>query len=440
MKRILKSKYFWAIVLILGAVVWWSFGRRQAPEYITEKVGRSDIVEMVDITGNLLAGVEINLDFETTGRIKTIPIKVGAAVGSGDVLATLENGDLSQRLSQAQAALDQAKAEAGLNDDAVDQARLEESNAKKYRDDLENFEDQKVSATDNSYEDSVRAYEASLSYYEKVKDDNGEGSALAKSAYVALMNAKSAKNSAEEAKTTARRSREVTLRSARNSYESLKEKTESLESKNRTMASNAAIESARAGYQLAMNAMEKARIVAPVNGTVTKVNYRVGEVLGSARTGSFGRMVSKDFIIEAQVPESDVVKLSLGQKAFATFDSLDPDEKFEADIVEIEPDATVIQDVVYYVVKLRLKDLDSRLKTGMSTDVSVEVARKTSTLFVPRRAVRDAEGKSQVEVLADSGTPEKRTVETGIEDGEGNIEILSGVKEGDVLIVEMKSK
>jgi HlyD family secretion protein len=177
-----------------------------------------------------------------------------------------------------------------------------------------------------------------------------------------------------------------------------------------------------------------------VNGTVTKVNFRVGEVLGSAQSGSFGKMVSKDYIIEAQVPESDVVKLSLGQKAFATFDSLDPDEKFEADIVEIEPDATVIQDVVYYVVKLRLKDLDSRLKTGMSTDVSVEVARKTSTLFVPRRAVRDAEGKSQVEVLADSGTPEKRTVETGIEDGEGNIEILSGVKEGDVLIVEMKSK
>lgn len=440
MKRILKSPWLWIVVIAVAGFAWWKFGKPKPVEYTTETVVRGDVVEQVDITGNLSAESEINLDFETTGRINTSVTKVGANVAVGTVLATLENAELNQRLSQADAALDQALGQAGMEDDTIRQARREEENAKKYLDDIEDLEDQKVSSADKNYENALIYQDAAKAYYEKVKDDSGENSVGTKSAYVSYVSAKNATDSANESKQTARKSRDVSVRTASNTYKSAKEKVASLESNNKELVSNAAIQSARAGYQLALSALEKAKLKAPVNGVITKLNYKVGEVLGSARGQSFGKMISKDYILEANAPESDIVNLSLGQKALVTFDSTGSEEIFEAEILEIEPDATVIQDVVYYVVKFRLASSDSRLKPGMSADISVETSRKNNVLLVPRRAVREEDGKKFVDILTSESTPQKREVKTGIEDTEGRVEILSGLSEGDTLGVDNKSK
>jgi len=50
----------------------------------------------------------------------------------------------------------------------------------------------------------------------------------------------------------------------------------------------------------------------------------------------------------------------LNQKANITFDALSQNDVFEGEVYEIDPASTVVQDVVYYKIKLRLKNIDQR--------------------------------------------------------------------------------
>jgi RND family efflux transporter MFP subunit len=435
-----KNKWLWLVVIVaIGSYYW--YVRRNANQdlFVTAPVTRGDVSQIVSASATLLADQEIDLNFETAGRVKTVLTKVGAQVSQGDSLATISSVTLDEEVKKSQAALDKAQADAGVNDDVLREARDAEKNAKQYVADVSDAEDQKVSASDKSYDNAVNYEADAQSYYAQVAADSGASSSAAKSAKLTLTNASNAKEASKEAKDTARRNRDVAVRVASNAYDSQKEKVKSLESKSQQVIENSAIAIASSNYDIAVSNLDKALLKAPVNGTVTQLNYQKGEVIGSANPQSFGKLLSADLILEAKIPESDIASVKLDQTATATFDALGTDEKFDATVVEIDPASTVIQDVVYYKIKVRLAAIDKRLKPGMSGDIEIHIAEKKNVLLLPTRAVKQDGTTRYVEVKsADGKTAVRKEVKVGLEGSEGQIEIVSGVSEGDQVITETK--
>jgi RND family efflux transporter MFP subunit len=437
---IFKKKWFWLIVIVaIGGYYWYSRRNANQDLFVIAPVTKGDISQLVSASATLLADQEIDLNFETAGRVKNISTRVGAQVSAGDTVASVESIALTEDVKKAQAALDKAQADAGVNDDVLREARNAQKNAKQYALDVSDAEDQKVDAADKAYDNAVN-YEADVqSYYNQIVSDSGASSSTAKSAKLSLTSATNAKEAAKEAKDTVRRNRDVAVGVAENSYDSQKESVKSLESKSKQIIENSAIAIASSNYDIAMSNLDKALLKAPVNGTVTVLNYQRGEVIGSAVAKSFGRLLSADMILEAKIPESDIASVKLNQTATTTFDALGSDEKFDASVVEIDPESTVIQDVVYYKVKLRLATIDKRLKPGMSGDIDIHIAEKKNVLLLPTRAVKQDGSARYIEVVsADGQTATRKDVKVGLEGSDGQTEIVSGISEGEQVITETK--
>lgn len=435
-----------AIIIVVVVSVFVFRGRGEQVERETEEATRKDVKQTVSVTGELSSEDEISLNFETAGRIQSIDVAVGDKVAQGEVIATVNDEVLSEEYTKSEAALNKALADAGVNDDSIREAEEAVDDADDYYDMTGELEDQKVAAADSTYDDASNYYDDALAYYNKEVSDHGASSPEALSAKLTLTTALNSKNSADEAKSTARKTRELNLRSAKNSKNSAKEKLTSAKSDYLKNSKDSAVESARAAYNIAQSNLEKAKLLAPANGVITELTYKKGEVLGSASfdlassaSTAFAKMISSDFILESDVPESDITKVKLGQEAAVTFDAFDESEVFVAEVIEVEPASRVIQDVVYYRVKLRLADFDARLKAGMSADIDIDTAQKQNVIAIPGRAIKDQDGEKVVEILEGDGQVKTVQVQIGLRGDEGVVEITSGLSGGEKVVTFTKN-
>jgi HlyD family secretion protein len=206
-------------------------------------------------------------------------------------------------------------------------------------------------------------------------------------------------------------------------------------------AQRAQIDQAEAGISVIKDQLENINIISPVDGIVIGRTADPGEtvvlnlnspVLTIARTG--------DLLIESNVPESDIIKLQIGQKANITFDAFSPDEIFSATVSEIDPASTVIQDVVYYRIKLMLDNLDPRLKAGMSANIDIRTAEKDNVLTIPVRAIKDEDSGKFVDVLQADNTTKHVKVTTGLAGDEGMVEVTSGLNGGEKVVTFVSTK
>jgi HlyD family secretion protein len=432
-----KKVVIWIVVaiVVVGGVFIAFRSKNSKPEYLTEKAQKGNIVQTVSVTGELTSENEINLNFETSGRIKEIKTWIGKEVVDGEILATIDDAILNQQLAQEKASLDKAIADAGGNNDIIRETEQSVDNAQDYYDETDDLEDQKVAAAEQNYDNAKDYYDDALSYYNKVVDDNGADSSEAKSAKLTLTTAENNKKTTGESLETAKKTKNLNKTAADNSLKSAKEDLKTAESNYTKRANDASVKHAQAKYQIALKNLEKASLKAPVNGLITKVDFKRGEVLGTASIANpFGKMISKDFILETNIPESDIAKIKIGQKAEIVFDAFSSDEKFTAEIIEIEPASTVIQDVVYYKTKLKLNDVDSRLKSGMSADIDIQIAEKNDIVLVPQQAVKE-NGKKVVKVLSVDGSSKEVEVKVGLEGDDGNVEIISGLEGNEDVII-----
>lgn len=178
-------------------------------------------------------------------------------------------------------------------------------------------------------------------------------------------------------------------------------------------------------------------LYAPLSGRIVSMDARVGEVAAAGKI--MARIsVPDDFVIEARVPESDIDKVKKGMRADVTFDAFPATEKFVAEVTDIDMAATVLQNVVSYVVKFHLANIDGRLKEGMTANIDIETAKRENALILPFRALSKEAGKNYAEVRRNETTFEKVEVTLGLEGDEGVVEIISGLKEGDLVTIGAK--
>ncbi|MDY0302755.1 MAG: efflux RND transporter periplasmic adaptor subunit, partial [Candidatus Moranbacteria bacterium] len=206
-------------------------------------------------------------------------------------------------------------------------------------------------------------------------------------------------------------------------------------------AAKLAVESARATTWTLQKQMKKNIVYAPIDGIIAKKYLEEGEMatMGKPLVTISGE---KGFEIEADVPESDIDKIKIGQKGQATFDAFLSDEIFEFEVTEVEPTATIIQDVVYYRVTFKILTEEKRIKSGMSTDIDILTAEKKDVLAVSNQAIKNEDGKRYVEIL-ETGTDQQKTVrragvKAGLRGDSGLTEIVSGLSEGEEVITFVK--
>lgn len=185
-------------------------------------------------------------------------------------------------------------------------------------------------------------------------------------------------------------------------------------------------------------------LYAPISGTVIKKNVEVGEITVAnavtANTSVVTIASDGELLTEVEIPESDIVSVADGQKAKITLDAFPTGEELEAEVAKIEPASTVIQDVVYYRVRLKFFRPDERLKVGMSTDVDIITAEKENVVMISARAVKTEGAQNYVEVLKPDDTIEKVNVRTGLSGDEGMVEIVSGLSGGEKVVVLASEK
>lgn len=183
--------------------------------------------------------------------------------------------------------------------------------------------------------------------------------------------------------------------------------------------------------------LSDASIIAPFDGVVAKIDARIGEVITAGEKIITSLISPRGLQVEIDIPETDISKVSTNDPVFITLDAF-PEESFAGQIIEIDSGKTIIEGVVYYKVKILFEGDEQKIKSGMSGDATIQVDKKENVLNVPQRAVVSKNGKKFVRVLDDEQITETE-VTTGLRGNNGEIEISSGLKEGERIITFMKN-
>lgn len=112
----LKSKWLWTGIVVLaigGGLYVRERNANKGSFYETAVVEKGDVVQTVQVTGQMKPQSRIDLSFQSSGKLKALHVKVGDSVKTGDLLAELDMSDLRFSLSRAGASL--AAARANLN-------------------------------------------------------------------------------------------------------------------------------------------------------------------------------------------------------------------------------------------------------------------------------------------------------------------------------------
>ncbi|MDP1625220.1 MAG: efflux RND transporter periplasmic adaptor subunit [bacterium] len=172
-------------------------------------------------------------------------------------------------------------------------------------------------------------------------------------------------------------------------------------------------------------------IRAPFAGIVSRQDAKVGETV--SQNATLVSVISPDLKIEAFVPEVSIAGIRIGNEAEITLDAYGSTEKFFATVSHIDPAETVRDGVSNYKIELAFKESDIRVRPGMTANVSIETLRKPETVMVPSRAVLDRDGQKIVFMATESA--QERIVVTGSTDSRGNVEVLSGLTEGETIFL-----
>lgn len=222
-------------------------------------------------------------------------------------------------------------------------------------------------------------------------------------------------------------SREVSLEQTKNDYADLVAPLSGNDlASARSQLTSAAIAVDKAKYN-----MEQATLISPIDGVVSQLNYKKGDIILSDSAKTMATIINNDTLfIEANIEEADISKLAAGQKAKASFDAVDGLElEGEISFISLTSD-TSSNGIVTYLVRVAVNDVgESKVREGMTADIDFIISEAKDVVSIPVAAVRNIGGKPSVQ-KADGSTV---NVTTGFTDGK-KVEIISGLSAGDRLI------
>jgi HlyD family secretion protein len=151
-----------------------------------------------------------------------------------------------------------------------------------------------------------------------------------------------------------------------------------------------------AAVQGAADNLRKTRFEAPIDGVVSALNVEAGEIVIMGTMNNPGTQIlsvsdMSRMLVRADVDETDVVDITLGQKAKITVDAM-PDTSFAGTVVEIGNTAkrsqtAAVEGQTNFEVKVVFDQTVPEVRPGMTADVDVETATHAKAMGVPIQAV-----------------------------------------------------
>ena len=402
-----KKKIYWliggAIVLIVVLIALSKAGvlgnKEKGIEVETASVDQITIVETVSATGKIQPEIEVKISSEVSGEIIELPVKEGQVVKKGDLLVKINPDLYTSGLNRSVSNLSGTKA--GL------------------------------SQADAAFKEAKANYERNKTLFEKGIISKSEWDR----AIATFEGAKASKESA---------------------YYN--------------------VQSASATVKESRDNLGRTVIYAPADGTISSLGVELGErVLGQQQmTGTEILRVANlnNMEVEVDVNENDIVKINIGDSTKIQVDAYLKKE-FKGIVTSISNSAsstTTADQVTNFKVKIRIlkesyqdliegkPDTYSPFRPGMTATVDIITTRKENVVGVPISSVvvksdttatkkfeakEDESGDKKVVAKSDKklecvfvkvGNKAKiRVIKTGIQD-DTNIEVISGLKKGDVVI------
>ncbi len=362
-------------------------------EYVSEAVTRGEVQRKVSASGKVRALNTIKVGAEVSGQITDVYVDFNTPVTKGQVLARIDPTRVNARVQQGEAQV------------ALARAALQQSSA------------------------NLARAKSDLEIQER---DFARQKALADRGFVSKAGLDIAQSK---------------LVSARNAYQVAQAQMQS---------GGAQIQQGGAELSSARLDLNRTVIVAPASGVIINKLVEPGTtVAASFQTPNLFEIAADTtkMQVEASVDEADIGQVQEGQDVTFTVDSY-PDTIFKAKVRQVRKAPVETQNVVSYLVIIDVDNLDGKLLPGMTANVEIITGAKANVMRVPTNALRfrpraaDREEEKPRDrdkpqpTLYIAGTdpyrPTKRKVQTGLQ-GDDYVEITSGLKVGDKILVRTKS-
>ncbi len=155
-------------------------------------------------------------------------------------------------------------------------------------------------------------------------------------------------------------------------------------------ALEAQISQVKAALLQAQTNLGYTKIRSPIDGVVVDRQYDIGQTVAASFQAPTLFTIAQDLTkmqVQADVDQSDIGRIRVGQSARFTVDAY-PDEEFVGAITQVRLNATVNQNVVTYPVIVGVENVELKLRPKMTADLSVEVDRVRDVLRIPNAALR----------------------------------------------------
>lgn len=292
-----------------------------------------------------------------------------------------------------------------------------------------------IQTAKNNLNDAIISYNT---YVSAAEDTLAQSQASYDNALLAAKNAlASAKTSGEQQITAAESKVDTTLESWQVAQAQLSQTVAPANTHDISLA-RAKIRQAQAALDSINKKIEDSRIIAPISGTITKIEYDVGEYVMPGGKSAISMLGENNFEIEVLISEADIAKIKNGDKAEVTLDAFGDDVKFHGAVFFIEPAETIIQDVIYYKVNVNFDPAERNVKSGMTANVVITTEKKDNVLFVPSRAIIEKNGEGNIVRVLENNNLVEKPVTIGLRGDEGITEILSGIEEGEIVVTYIK--
>ena len=198
-----------------------------------------------------------------------------------------------------------------------------------------------------------------------------------------------------------------------------------------------AVDNAQAALDQAKIAAQSTNLTAPISGVVTSVSIRAGQTV-NVNTPTIDIAVPSAFGLSALVNQLDIARVNLDQVADVRIDAISKGV-INGTIAAINSTPVTQSGVVSYRVTVLVPaPTGGQLRAGMTGVASVILQHAEDVLLVPNNALGGNAINSTVIVMVGNQT-ETRLVQTGII-GANNTQILSGLQEGDLVVVNIPVK
>ncbi len=495
----IKKKYLYIGGVFLVILVFLFAGGNKNDDITLVNPIVGDLKSTVNATGVVTSVTDLNLSFKKSGNIKSVLVDVGDKVKKGQILATLSSGSEYAELTRARASVLAAEARLkkiieGATNEEINLAKVALDNAKK---DLENIRNTQNNLVNNAYSNLLNSTlvaltengdssitapsisgvynlgkegEIKISVYNSQSGLLFSTSGLVVSSgvvnssipqpignsglyltfssttnisggsfTVSVPNKKAANYlTNENAYNQALKTRDSAISSAESLVAQREAELLLKQAKARTSdveLGEADVLSAKASLSLAQSNYEDTLIRAPGDGTITKVDIKIGEVANANQTAIVVQDIS-NLYVEALINESNISEIALGQKVDIIFDAL-IGESFTGEVSHIDPSSLASDGVVNYKIKVSINETNPNIRPGMNSEIVILTNIKSNTIALPEASLINKDGKYFVNKITNEKKKkyEETEVSIGIS-GDGNlIEILNGISEKDIVAI-----